>query len=268
MGMKANSHRTGWFSASSVGSVLPAPLLLCSCIVIPVPNVAPDPYQREASIFEVGITTKSDVIEILGEPTDTYFYDTEFLYTESAWNWAALVATYGGSGFVSDHNDHFLLIRFDRLGLFRDFRISEQRPDTGPVDMMTPIASAFGIDPGSIEFVQKGIYTRTFNTGATVLNREGILCRGPDFIGFAAWSPSNRYVVLWELEFNEIQNVSEMESGWANSVVLDLQNGDHVTFALSKRSLGMCLVDEETTSAVAKDLAQRIWRTSDPTPPL
>jgi len=56
-------------------------LILGGCV--PFPRFVEEPYTDEVPNLTIGITTKNDVLDLLGEPGSTYARESEYVYAES-----------------------------------------------------------------------------------------------------------------------------------------------------------------------------------------
>jgi len=127
---------------------LPPLLLLPGCIVIPVPT-GEKPYYAEAiPNLQVGVTSKSKVLEELGVPDVTYHGGSELIYieTQESWKvaWAAIVPNLQPAywdvepwppevlfGIGTLHKRFVLSLSFDTREVLNEFELDTTGDDFG-----------------------------------------------------------------------------------------------------------------------------------------
>jgi len=88
-------------------------LILSGCI--PVPTFEGEPFSDDDLNLKVGITTKEDVLDLLGEPGATFSQESEFVYTD----YQSEVAFIPFSGATTGRL-HFLVLNFNEDGVLTD----------------------------------------------------------------------------------------------------------------------------------------------------
>ena len=131
--------------------VLPAltiVFLLCGCVVpvvIPVPSQDEPYFEGKVKNLKVGMTHKDEVVYQIGDPDETYFGGSEYIYkaTSESWKilWAVvvLVPGYGdtpGSGDAIGgvgtlYKRHVLILSFDEADILSKFDIETAGDDFG-----------------------------------------------------------------------------------------------------------------------------------------
>ena len=123
-------------------------VLMTSCIVIPVPT-GEKPYYAEAiPNLEVGVTSKSEVLQEFGVPDVTYHRDSELIYitTQESWKiaWASIIPNpdpkysdrdswevEGFSGVGTVHKRFVLSLSFDTQDTLSEFEFDTAGDDFG-----------------------------------------------------------------------------------------------------------------------------------------
>lgn len=104
-----------------VGSIFLS-LILSGCI--PIPTFEGEPYSDEISNLKVGITTKNNVLDLLGEPGATFSRESEFVYTD----YQSEVVFIGPN--VTMGQLHFLVLSFNENDVLGDYFIKSAPPDS------------------------------------------------------------------------------------------------------------------------------------------
>jgi hypothetical protein len=114
-------------------------LLLPGCIVIPVPTGEKPYFAVAIPILQVGVTSKSEVLEELGVPDVTYRGGSELVYIEKqeSWNivWGfILLGPAGGAaggGLETLHTRFVLSLSFDTRDILSEFEFDKAGDDFG-----------------------------------------------------------------------------------------------------------------------------------------
>jgi len=130
------------FGSSHIQTIflcLLALVMMAGCIVIPVPT-GEKPYYAEAiPNLEVGVTSKSEVLQEFGVPDVTYHRDSELIYitTQESWKvaWGFILLAPGageaGGGVETLHKRFVLSLSFDTKDVLSEFEFDTAGDDFG-----------------------------------------------------------------------------------------------------------------------------------------
>jgi hypothetical protein len=117
------------------------PLVMISgCIVIPVPTGEKPYYAGAIPNLEIGVTTKSEVLQEFGVPDATYQRDSELIYitTQESWKvaWAFIILVPwakggAGAGVETLHKRFVLWVSFDTKDVLSEFEFDTAGDDFG-----------------------------------------------------------------------------------------------------------------------------------------
>lgn len=96
-------------------------LVLGGCV--PFPRFVEEPYTDEVPGLELGLTTKKDVLELLGEPGATFAGGSEYVYTE----FQEQVTLIGPD--ITIGESHYLVLSFSEDGVLSNYFIESSAPD-------------------------------------------------------------------------------------------------------------------------------------------
>jgi hypothetical protein len=97
-------------------------LILSGCI--PFPTFEGEPYSDDVPNLKVGITTKKNILDLLGEPGATFSRESEFVYT----GYQSEVVFIGPN--VTLGKLHFLVLSFNEDDVLGDYFIKSASPDS------------------------------------------------------------------------------------------------------------------------------------------
>jgi hypothetical protein len=107
-------------------------VMMAGCIVIPVPTGEKPYYDGAIPNLEVGVTSKSKVLQEFGVPDVTYHRGSELIYitTQESWKVAYLIA-YGGAGVDTLYKRFVLSVSFDTQNVLTAFEADTAGDDFG-----------------------------------------------------------------------------------------------------------------------------------------
>jgi len=214
-----------------------------------IDHVQLNPGRREPA--QIGVTTKVEIVEILGEPAHIFSGGDEFLFAANDTKFFVPVTGpnpvftardisfsqgYGGTPY------YFLSTRFDAAGLFQSFEIVEAEAGIGPYGLQTLIESTFSVKRSDVEEIKLVLFHSREDRCEVnpVHGRWGIVVFGSEMIGGAVWNRS-RYELVWRYGYEEVKEIRHR--GWFGTcVLLDLHNQNTVAFLRYKKDIEMVMV--------------------------
>jgi hypothetical protein len=107
-------------------------VMMAGCIVIPVPTGEKPYYAGAIPNLEVGVTSKSEVLQEFGVPDVTYHRDSELIYitTQESWK-VAYFSIYGDAGVDTLYKRFVLSLSFDTKDVLSEFEFDTAGDDFG-----------------------------------------------------------------------------------------------------------------------------------------
>lgn len=113
-------------------------VVMAGCILIPVPTGEKPYYAKAIPNLEVGVTSKSEVLQEFGVPDVTYHRGTELIYitTQESWKvaWGFIIPLPGGGaggGVETLHKRFVLSVSFDTKDVLSEFEFDTVGDDFG-----------------------------------------------------------------------------------------------------------------------------------------
>ncbi|MBN2514111.1 MAG: hypothetical protein JXB18_14325 [Sedimentisphaerales bacterium] len=253
---------------------LPVVLIVCvsSCIVIPTPSFdsgnARDNIKKETPFqFDLGKTTRADIILVLGEPDAVSPDELMLVYRSEKIRGIYFV---GGAGYTGAAGaimkDLYLVAEFDAHGLLQRLKTSSQWLSSADPNEMLPAATTnenWAIKIKKSAYWLNGIDGFKPRGSTEMIGSRGQLLLTDKDLQFVVDVPKAQFANIPKtspdlaVPFNDIAEVNVDKWGLGRRLVVRTSSGEVHSFNITKGLL-LILTDKEATQSIAEFVQSKI----------